>query len=363
MKAAIDQFRDLIIQIATPYSTGTGFLLPRDGLIVTNYHIVQDNRNAVVQGEQMPKQLSRIVYADPKYDLAFLEAPVLAEAFQPALAEEDKVSEGDVVVSIGHPFGLKFSVTQGVISNTRREVESVRYLQHDAALNPGNSGGPLINKAGEVVGVNTLGIEQGDNIGFSLPAAYLKQAIDDFQSAEGQVKARCESCNNVVSEQQLDNKAYCMHCGARVYLPSEAELYEPVGVAERIEALLKEIGHDVRLSRRGPHNWEILEGSARITISYHEDTGLIMGDAYLCALPSINIKPIYEYMLKQNFETEGLSFSIKDQDIVLSLLIFDRYLNVDTGIKLFQHLFERADYYDNILVEEYCALWREEQED
>ena len=361
MKVAIDQFRDLIIQIATPYSTGTGFLLPKDGIIVTNYHIVQDNRDAVVLGERLPKQLSRIVYADPKYDLAFLEAAVSADAFQPEMAAAADISEGDIVVSIGHPFGLKFSVTQGVVSNTRREIEGVRYLQHDAALNPGNSGGPLINRAGQIVGVNTLGMEQGDNIGFSLPAVYLQQSLADFQAAEGDVKVRCESCNNVISEQELDSNAYCKHCGAKAYLPSEADIYEPAGVAESIEELLKNLGQDVRLSRRGPQNWEIVEGSARIAITYHEDTGLIMGDAYLCALPSTNIKPIYEFLLQQNFETEGLSFSIKDQDIVLSLLVFDRYLNLDTGIKLFQHLFERADYYDNILVEEYGALWREEE--
>ena len=140
MKAVIDKYRDVIIQIATPYSTGTGFLLPEQGLIVTNHHIVQDNRDAIVLGERLPKQLARVVYADPKYDLAFLETPELGMA-SPPLGEEDALSEGDVVVSIGHPFGLQFSVPQGVISNTRREVEGIRYLQHDAALNPGNSGG------------------------------------------------------------------------------------------------------------------------------------------------------------------------------------------------------------------------------
>jgi len=361
MKAVIDKYRDVIIQIATPYSTGTGFLLPEQGLIVTNHHIVQDNRDAIVLGERLPKQLARVVYADPKYDLAFLETPELGVA-SPPLGEEEALSEGDVVVSIGHPFGLQFSVTQGVISNTRREVEGIRYLQHDAALNPGNSGGPLINREGQIVGVNTLGFEQGDNIGFSLPVGYLKKSLSDFRAIEGAVKVRCDSCSNVVSERQLVNGAYCAHCGAKVYLPSDAEAYEATGVAKRIEELLEELGQDVRLSRRGPNNWEIIEGSARITVSYHEDTGLIMGDAYLCTLPSQNIKPIYEYLLRQNFETESLSFSIKEQDIVLSLLIFDRYLNLSTGVKLFRHLFERADYYDNILVEEYGALWRQEEE-
>ncbi|TXB63036.1 trypsin-like serine protease [Phaeodactylibacter luteus] len=360
MNAILDQIREVVIQIATPYSTGTGFYLKEAGVVVTNNHIVHDNREAVVQGEKLPRQLSRVVYADPKFDLAFLE--VSGTEGLPALDifGAGALHEGETVVSIGHPFGLQFSVTQGVISSTNREVEGVRYIQHDAALNPGNSGGPLINTKGQVIGVNTLSMEQSDNIGFSLPAVYLQQALSEFQAAAPGVKVRCESCSNVVAEQQVPDGKYCPHCGARVYLPSHAEMYEPVGIAERIEELLRAIGQEVPLSRRGPNNWEIQEGSARIAITYHEDTGLIMGDAYLCTLPTEQIKPIYEFLLRQNFEIEGLSFSIKDQDIVLSLLIFDRYLNLDTGMKLFRHLFERADYYDNILVEQYGALWRAE---
>jgi len=364
MKAIIDRYRDSIIQIATPYSTGTGFLLPDKQLVVTNNHIVQDNREVVVRGDRLPKQLATVVYADPKYDLAFLrmQDPFEVAPEAVALGDDEKLVEGDVVVSIGHPFGLEFSITQGIISNANREVENVRYLQHDAALNPGNSGGPLIDREGTIIGINTLGVEQGDNIGFSLPVRYLKQALSDYQAARPGVKARCEACDNVVAEQEVENDQYCPHCGAKVYLPSFAEVYEPVGVAESIEELLVEIGQDVRLSRRGPNNWEIIEGSARIDITYHEDTGLIMGDAYLCALPKTDIKPIYEFLLRENYETEGLSFSIKDQDVVLSLLIFDRYLNLSTGIKLFRHLFERADYYDNVLVEKYGAIWRKEEE-
>ena len=83
-----------------------------------------------------------------------------------------------------------------------------------------------------------------------------------------------------------------------------------------------------------------------------------MGDAFLATLPRKEIKPIYEYLLRQNFSIEGLTFSIKGQDIILSLLIYDRYLNLETGKTLFNHLFKKADDYDNILVEQYGASWK-----
>ena len=134
-------------------------------------------------------------------------------------------------------------------------------------------------------------------------------------------------------------------------------------MVKTIEEMLGQSGHNVQLSRRGPNNWEITQGSAKINISYYEKTGLITGDAYLCLLPKSNIKPLYEYLLRQNYVMDGMTFSIKDQDIILSLLIYDRYLNADTGMELFNHLFEKADHYDNILVEEYGALWKYEEEE
>ncbi|MCB0594687.1 MAG: trypsin-like peptidase domain-containing protein [Lewinellaceae bacterium] len=362
MREVIELYRNVVIQIATPYSTGTGFYLKEPGLIVTNGHIVTGNREVIVKGEGMEKQLVRVIYSDPKYDLAFLEVTNAPDLPRVDLGVEDKVAEGDPVVAIGHPFGLKFSTTQGIVSNAShvRENDDVRYIQHDAALNPGNSGGPLINKIGHILGVNTFIIKDGDNMGFSLPAHYISETITAFQNAGNGVRTRCEGCSNIITEKEVENNKYCPHCGAKVELPSMAEEYQPVGVAMTVEELLDKAGHDVRLSRRGLNNWEILQGSARINISYHEETGLITGDAYLCMLPQENIKPLYEFLLRKNYEVEGLTFSIKSRDIILSLLIYDRYLNLSTGMKLFKHLFECADQYDNILVEEYGAQWKYE---
>jgi serine protease Do len=363
MKDVISLFRDVVIQIATPYSTGgTGFYLKEFNLIVTNEHVVRGNRNVVIDGEAITKQLVRVLYTDEKYDLAFLEAPQSIDLPAVSLGAEDQIEEGMPIIAIGHPFGLKYTTTQGIISNAHHKQNHLTYLQHDAALNPGNSGGPLVTKQGKIIGVNTFVIKNGDNIGFSLPVSYLKKTLNDFATSKGVVGSRCPSCSNLVFENTIDN-GYCPHCGTSVELPSQVEVYEPIGVTYTIEELLKELGYSVELARSGPNVWEIQKGSAKINVSYYERNGLITGDAYLCTLSKKNIKPLYEYLLRQNYDIEGLTFSIKGQDIILSLLIFDRYLNVKTGIELFNRLFEQADYYDNILVEEYGASWKYEQSD
>ncbi len=357
MNDIIDLYRNVVIQIATPYSTGTGFFLKQPNLIVTNEHVIRDNAQVVVDGDAFPKQLVRVLYMDTKYDLAFLEAPTNADIPEVKLSTDKPPREGDQVIAIGHPLGLKYAATKGIISNTRHEQGDIFYIQHDAALSPGNSGGPLVNETGEVVGINTFIMKDGNNIGFSLPVKYLDATIKEFLAAGRKIGTRCASCSNLVFEDTIE-QGYCPHCGAKVQLPTQVELYEPLGVAKTIEEIIEKIGYNVALARVGPNKWEIQKGSAKINISYYEKTGLITGDAYLCVLPKENIKPLYEYLLRQNYHTEDLTFSIREQDIILSLLIFDRYLNVETGLKLFSHLFEKADYYDNILVEQYGALWK-----
>ena len=358
MKEVIDLYRNVVVQIATPYSTGTGFFLKEYDLIVTNEHVVRDNAEVLISGAHFPKTLARVLFIDQRVDLAFLEAPqgLFPEV---SLGNSDEVTQGDQVIVLGHPFGLRYTSTQGIISNTNHEKDGVVFFQHDAALNPGNSGGPLIRLDGKIMGINTFVIRDGENIGFSLPSNYLHQTLGDYQAHKGKIGVRCSSCTNLVFEDTI-SKGYCPHCGSKVTLPNQVEEYEPIGVPKTIEDMLDALGQEVRLARRGPNIWEIIQGSAKISISYYEKTGLITGDAYLVTLPKDDINLLYAYLLRQNYLLEGLTFSIKEHDIILSVLIYDRYLNVESGVKLFQHLFERADHYDNILVEEYGANWKYE---
>ena len=355
-------FRKVVIQIATPYSKGTGFYLGGSKFIITNEHVVRGNKEVVIEGKIVDRQLAKVLFTDPKYDLAFLSAPAQPMIPQIQFGDSVQVREGDKVIAIGHPFGLKYTATQGIISSTNHVQNDISFFQHDAALNPGNSGGPLLDSHGKIIGVNTFMIRDGENIGFSLPVDYLKSTVEDYLKGGGNNSVRCIACSNLVFDTGKEQK-YCPHCGSGITLPAYEEEYEPVGVNKTIEELLLATGHAVQLSRRGPNNWEIQQGSAKINITYHEKTGLIIGDAFLCNLPKENIGPLYEYLLKQNYLVEGLTFSVnpKGHDIILSLLIYDRYLNLDTGIQLFRHLFEKADHYDDILVNEFGAFWKKEE--
>ena len=358
MENLVETYKNVVIQIATPFSTGTGFYLKNPNLIITNYHVVEGSREVTIEGVGVPRQISRVLYNDAKFDLAFLEMPPIQVALATVSLASATVYEGDRVMAVGHPFGLKYTFTEGIVSNPRHIFNNIDYIQHDAALNPGNSGGPLFDSKGAVIGVNTFIIKDGNTIGFSLPSKYLSEAIAAFQIGNGEVAVRCESCLNLVFESTIEAGGYCPHCGSKVNLASSAEEYKAEGVPNIIENMLKKMGQDVRLSRRGSNSWEILHGSAKVNIAYHNQNGLIMCDAYLCTLPKDNIKPLYEYLLRENYQNESVTLSVRGQDIILSLIIYDAYLKEEIGLKLLTRLFEKADTYDNILVEQYGAIWR-----
>lgn len=358
VKDIINTFEDIIIQIATPYSTGTGFYLKAYDLIITNEHVVRGNKSVVIDGKLFSKQITDILFLDSKYDLAFLAAPVGHDMPDISLCKDDTHVEGDKIIAIGHPFDLKYTVTQGIISSLLHREGDIEYIQHDAALNPGNSGGPLVNSDGNILGINTFIIRDGHNLGFSLPYSYIKNCLEAYLEKRGSRAVRCISCTKIIFEEQKPDMRYCPTCGAKIQTISSIESYAPYGISHTVEDMITKLGYNVGLTRKGPNSWAIKKGSAVLNISYYEKTGLLVGDVYLCLLPEDHIEELYIYLLHQNYTLEGLTFSVKDQDIILSLLIYDQYLHVDTMHKLFDNLLTKADTFDNVLVEKFKAKWK-----
>lgn len=355
LKDIIELYKGAVIQIATPFSIGTGFFLKNENLIITNEHVVRNNKEVVIDGKGLQRVVSPVIYLDPKYDLAFIKSPEIHTLADIHLGDSSIVVEGDQVLAVGHPFGLKYTATQGIISNTLHQQDDIQYIQHDAALNPGNSGGPLVNVNGEIIGVNTFIIKDGQNIGFSLPSQYLLDSIKDFRKGENPVAVRCDSCSNLVFEPNKEKK-YCPFCGARIRMISEIEDYEPKGIRRILEESISKLGFDIKLTRRGPYNWEIIKGSAKILLSYHEESGMIAGDAFLANLPKENIKAIYEFILQQNYYLKGLVLGVRKNDIVLSFVVFDQYSKQEFLDRLIQRLIQTADEFDDLLVSNFGVL-------
>ncbi|HEX7158442.1 MAG TPA: trypsin-like peptidase domain-containing protein [Edaphobacter sp.] len=167
---------------------GSGFILNKDGLILTNNHVIDNAQRVEVTLSDKKKYKAQVLGVDKNHDLALLKinAPNLTPA---TLSDSQNLVVGQRVYAIGNPFGLSGTMTRGMISAIRsirgpqnNPIEDA--IQTDAAINPGNSGGPLLNSKGEVIGITTLiannGADQSSGIGFAIPINTAKAVLDDF---------------------------------------------------------------------------------------------------------------------------------------------------------------------------------------
>ena len=183
-------FEDMFKDFGTPqkkkaYALGSGFIIDSTGIIVTNNHVIKDAEDILVRFEDGQEYEAKVVGADPLSDLAILKIKS-DKKFKPVkFGDSDKARIGDWVIAIGNPLGLSGTVTAGIISARNRNIGMSRYedfIQTDASINQGNSGGPLFNMNGDVIGINTaiLGREGNIGIGFSIPSNNAKIVIDQL---------------------------------------------------------------------------------------------------------------------------------------------------------------------------------------
>ncbi|MGB9668114.1 MAG: trypsin-like peptidase domain-containing protein [Thermosulfidibacteraceae bacterium] len=164
-------------------SLGSGVIVSKDGLVVTNYHVVEKAVNIRVVLYDGSIYNAKIIGSDKRSDVALLK--ILANRnFIPAkLGDSDKLDVGDIVLAIGNPFGLSCTVTAGIVSAKGRilgEDFFDQFIQTDASINPGNSGGPLVNTRGEVVGINTAILSNAQGIGFAIPINTVKFIVNQL---------------------------------------------------------------------------------------------------------------------------------------------------------------------------------------
>jgi serine protease Do len=132
-QALLDTYIDNIIQIMTPYGSGTGFII--GDLIITNSHVVGGLKEVVISSKQIKRTIAQVVYDDPDYDLAFIRSDFVVLK-NPLLLSSNSAKDGDTTIAIGHPYGLNYTATEGIVSKASRLYEDLEYIQIDAAINP-----------------------------------------------------------------------------------------------------------------------------------------------------------------------------------------------------------------------------------
>ena len=212
-------FEDMFKEFGAPQkrkssALGSGFIIDEKGIVITNNHVIQGAEDIVVRVNGDKEFKAKVLGADPGMDIAVLQMET-DEKFKPVkFGDSDKARIGDWVIAIGNPFGFGGTVTSGIISARNRSIGLSRYedfIQTDASINQGNSGGPLFNMDGDVIGINTaiLGPSGSIGIGFSIPSNNAKKVIDQLiqfgETKRGWLGVRIQYVSKEIAEvEKLD---------------------------------------------------------------------------------------------------------------------------------------------------------------
>ncbi len=165
-------------------SLGSGLIIDKSGLILTNNHVVKDADEITVKFANKQEAKGKVVGTDPKTDLAVIRVSAKEDLPVATLGNSDTLHVGEWAIAIGNPFGLDHTLTVGVISATGRSEVGIaayeNFIQTDASINPGNSGGPLLNVRGEVIGINTAIVASAQGIGFAIPVNMARKVMEDL---------------------------------------------------------------------------------------------------------------------------------------------------------------------------------------
>lgn len=272
---------------------GSCFYIKPYDLFVTNYHVVEGFRKIALQDNDKNRFLAKVVLINPALDLALLKAEGDFSALpEIRLAATEEVTIGQRIKVAGYPFGMPFAVTEGTVSSPRQLVQDNYYIQTDAAVNPGNSGGPMFNENNEVIAITVSKMRDADNVGFGIPVASLRQILEQTKGLDTTIfNVQCSSCEEFIT----DEEEYCPSCGEK--LPEN--IFKERGLTDLAvfcEKAIEAMGINPVLARVGYESWVFHKGSSEIRMFVYQRSYLFCTSP-INVLPKKNLEPVLTYLL------------------------------------------------------------------
>ncbi|AEM71383.1 peptidase S1 and S6 chymotrypsin/Hap [Allomuricauda ruestringensis DSM 13258] len=349
-----------VFKVITASGTGSGFIINGHSYIITNYHVVQGEKMVAVENHKKDRYVAKVIMANPEADLAFLHPEEMDyKEHGVSLQEEIMLTNTQKVFINGYPFGMPFTITEGIISSISQPVGNRSYIQTDAAVNPGNSGGPILNEAGVLVGVTTSKLNNADNVGFGIKHSDLIKEMKDFANAEGtSFRIKCNSCDTYIEEVT----EFCSNCGNTINSAAWEESKKS-DFAQFAESAISELGIDPILGRAGRDFWEFHQGSALIRIFVLNKDYLIVTSP-LNKLPKQNLNDLLPYLLGNRVAPYYLGIHENKIFISYRTHISDIFTDYKETIKEnVKQLALKADELDNFFADNYgCEMAMESKE-
>lgn len=346
----LNNLSNSIFRINTAKGTGSGFYIKEHDLVITNYHVVNGFHEVCLEDKDRNRTAAKVVYVNPGSDLAFLKGENISVEDTIKISPDVKPQSRDKALVLGYPFGMPFTVTEGIISNPDQMMGGDKYIQTDAAVNPGNSGGPMVDFEGNLLGVVVAKFDQADNMGFAVPVEKLLSALEHVNELTDSFSFGCHNCSSLVSEKT----DHCPNCGTEIdeHIFDKAEL-SPIAI--KVEEALKLLDVNPVTTRAGQEYWLFHQGSAEIRVFIYANNYLY-ATSPLNDLPKAKLMEIYEYILTSDHDPYRLAIS--ENRIFLSYRVHLSDLFSQSEQEVINNLSgmaKLADDLDDLFVNDYGA--------
>ena len=351
-----DIISKVVFKVNHSGGSGSCFYLKEYKLFVTNFHVVEGFQEVSLEDSGKNRFLAQVVLINPQLDLAFLSSEADFSDLPPLeLSHEKELKMGDQICVVGYPFGMPYTVTDGTVSAPKQLMDGRTYIQTDAAVNPGNSGGPMFDQTGKVIGITVAKFNNADNMGFGIPTTMLEKMLEQVEKIDRtKFAVECSTCHTLITEKTQ----YCSSCGNKI----DDKLFDKkplTALAAFCEEAIANMGLNPTLARKGYESWQFHKGSAEIRLFVYRNDYLF-ATSPINLLPDKNLEPLLRYLLSTDMKPFILG--IQDNEIYISFRVHlsDIFSAEKETIKNnITNLALKSDELDNYLVDTYGCKFSE----
>lgn len=317
----LHKISEIIFKIITPSGSGSGFYMKNYDIIVTNCHVVSGFHDLSIEDFEKNRYLWKVIFMDRENDIAFIRCQFdIPPTLELEISDDTLLKSRDEVFVLWYPFWFPYTITKWIISSTKQLIDGKNLIQTDAAVNPGNSWGAMVDNNGKLIAITVSKIASynADNMGFGIPVNHLKENIEILLNKKSDdFCIKCSACHNLVYEKS----SFCKSCGS----PIEKELFDQRNItklSEKIEEIIQKNGINPILARTSEEYWTFYYHSKYVKILIDNDWDISLSSP-LFTVPKNVSSDFYEFLLGDKVSVYKIGFFDEEIQLLYRIHISD----------------------------------------
>ncbi|MBW7868919.1 MAG: trypsin-like peptidase domain-containing protein [Brumimicrobium sp.] len=361
---AIQFAKKFVVQILAGEKRGSGFYYHEYEYVITTHDLVEDYWVVTVEGSYIENQAARVLYIDPVWNIAVIK---LSQSIKPLNYPVGSINsiivEKAPSIALGYAYGEEFTASVGTLSKKNRLRNGIAYIRTSAKITPENSGGPLIDANGVIIGMNVFMENNEDDYGYAIWLNYIVGTINVAYTYENLYKAviACPGCHTPVHRNFIDDFKYCVRCGTEVKLPdfeihSESQNTEKnKQVVSFVEKAIRYARFQVDTCRMGYNTWVLKDRKLRFEIKYQPEAGTVYINAIIAEITKNNQPELYNFILSENNNTDAYYFTMRENYLFLCASINHFGIPPEDAAEIIKLIMDKGVFYAETIGNRYEA--------